>query len=80
MNNDVDAGEGVVGHDYRVGDHGSHVEFFGALGSVAHGEDELRADEEDAGVAEDDEDYFTDAVAEGIDGGVGEGAGDEVEG
>jgi len=41
---DVDAGEGVVGHDYCVDYHGGEVELFGALGPVAHGEDELCAD------------------------------------
>jgi hypothetical protein len=39
----------------------------------------LRADEEDAGVAEDGEYVQADGVAEGVDGGVGEGAGDEIE-
>lgn len=36
------------------------------LGTIAHGEDELGADEEDAGEAEDDEDVETDVVTEGV--------------
>ena len=67
---DVDAGEGVVSHDYCVDYHGGEVESLGALGPVAHGEDELCADKEDAHVAEDGEDIETDVVTKGVDCGV----------
>ena len=33
---DVDAGEGVVGHDHRVDYHGSEIEFARTLWSVPH--------------------------------------------
>lgn len=77
---DVDAGEGVVCHDYGINYHGREIEPLRSLRSIAHGEDKLRADEEDAGVAEDGEDVETKIVTEGIDGGVGERASDEIEG
>jgi len=77
---DVEGGEGGVCHDDGVGDHGGEEHAFGALGAVAHAQDELEADEQHAGVAEDGEDVFSDVVAEGVDFGVGETAGDEVEG
>lgn len=77
---DEEGGEGGVGHDDGVGDHGGEEHAFGALGAVAHAEDELQADEEDAGVAEDGEDVSADVVAERVDLGIGETAGDEVEG
>lgn len=80
QDDDVQGGEGGVGHYHGVDDQGGHEHFLGALRAVAHREDELRADEEDAGEAEDDEDVEADAVAEGVEFGVGEGAGDEVEG
>jgi len=41
----VDSAKGVIRHDYTVDYHGGEVETFSALGPVAHGEDELRADE-----------------------------------
>lgn len=80
QDHDVEGREGGVGHDDGVGDHGGEEHAFGALGPVAHAEDELQADEQHAGVAEDDEDVFPEVVAEGVDLGVGETARDEVEG
>jgi hypothetical protein len=77
---DVDAGEGIVCHDYGIDYHRGEVQFLGSLGSIAHGEDKLRADEEDAGVTEDGEDVETKIMTKGVDGGVGERASNEVEG
>lgn len=50
-----DRGEGSVGHDETVDDHGTHVHLFGALRSITHGKDELNGDKKDTGVAEDRE-------------------------
>lgn len=81
FDHDVDGGEGRVGHYDGVGHEGGEVHLFGALGPVAHREDELHGDEEDAGVAQDVENVFAEVgFAGGIDLGVGQGAGDEVEG
>ena len=71
-NYDVKGGEGVVGHYYAVGYHGAHIEPLCSLGPVTHCEDKLRADEEDAGVAEDDEDYLSNTMAERVDYGIGQ--------
>jgi hypothetical protein len=50
------------------------------LGTVAHAEDELRADEEDECVAEEDEDVEAYIVSKGVDGGVRERSSYEIEG
>ena len=44
---DVDRGEGGVRHDDAVPNHGGEEHFLGALRPIAHGEDELHANEED---------------------------------
>jgi len=49
------------------------------LGAIAHGQDELNGDEEDTGVAENQEEEFANAMAEGIEFFIGERASDEVE-
>lgn len=77
---DEDCGKGRVDHDDAVGDHAEHVQFLGALRTVAEGEDELCADEQHAGVPEEGEDVETNVVTEGVYCRVGETAGDEVEG
>jgi hypothetical protein len=50
------------------------------LWPIAQTEDELQTDQEDGDIAQDDEDVFPDMVAEWVDGGICEGAGDEVKG
>ena len=80
VDDNVDRGEGCVGHDETVADHTPKEHLFSALRTVAHGQDELHADEQRASVAEDVEDDLADAVAEGIHLWVSERTGDEVEG
>jgi hypothetical protein len=50
------------------------------LGPIAHAEDELQADEQNAGVSEDHEDVLAEVVAERIDSRVSERTGNEVKG
>ena len=50
-----------------------------ALRPIAHAENELEADKQDAGISENDKDILADVVAERIDPGVSQRAGDEVE-
>ena len=76
----VDACEGVVRHDDAVDDHGGHIQLLCALWPVAHGQDELRADEENACVPQDHEDIQADMMTERVNCGIGQRAGDEVEG
>jgi hypothetical protein len=68
---DPDGGEGGVGHDDTVNDHGTHVHFFGALGTITHGKDKLHSDEEDTGIAKNEKEEFTPAM-EGVEFRVGE--------
>ena len=77
---DVQGREGGVGHDDRVGDHGGEEHAFCALRPVAHAQYELEADQQDAGVAEDDKDVFADVMAKGVDFGICQASSDEVEG
>ncbi len=48
--------------------------------TIPHTEDELKGDEEDGSVAENDEDIFADVMTKRVDGRVRERAGDEIEG
>lgn len=80
VDNDIDGGEGCVCHDDAVADHAPEEHLLGTLRAVAHGEDELHADEQCASVAEDVEDNLADAVTEGIHLRVGKRTSDEVEG
>ena len=75
----VERGKCRVGHDDAEDDHAAQEHFLGALRPVAHGEDELHANEEDAGISQDNEDDIANAVAERVKLWIGERAGDKVE-
>jgi hypothetical protein len=78
--NDVDTSEGVVGHNDTTCDHGAKVELLGTLRTISHGENELRADKQNAYITKDDEEIEANIVAKGINGWIGERTGDEIEG
>ena len=77
---DVNRGEGGVDHDDGVSYHTSQEHLAGALWPVAHAENELKADEQDASISENNEDVLADVVAERIESWVSKRARDEVEG
>lgn len=51
MHDNVDTRKRVVRHNNSVYNHRAQVQLPRALGTVTHGEDKLRADEQDTGVA-----------------------------
>ncbi len=79
FDDDVKCGKSCVCHDDGVCDNGAEEQLLRALGSIAHAEDELQADQQHADVPHYDENEFADTVSEGIDAMICQRAGDEVE-
>ena len=77
---DEDTGKCGVRHDDTVDDHTRQVEPFRTLRSITQRENELRAYQQNTGVPEQQEDVEADVVAEWIDFGIRQRAGNEVEG
>lgn len=77
---DVDGGEGGVGHDDAVRGHAAEEHFLGALRAVAHAEDELDADGQHAGVTQNVEYVLSNIVAKGVEFGISERTRNEVKG
>lgn len=80
VDDDVDRCKGRIGHDDSVADHTPEEHLLGTLRTVAHGQDELHADEKRTGVAEDVEDDFANVVTEGIHFRVSQRTSDEEKG
>lgn len=79
LDDDPERGEDGVDHDDTVSDHAVEVELAGALRTVAHAQDELGTDQQDAAVSQDHEDDPPAAAPERVDLRIREGARDEVE-
>ena len=82
FDDDEDGAECRVCHYYAVDEHGAEEHLLRSLWTIAHGENELHGDEEDACVSKDVEDVFAeiDLATSRVECRIGERASDEVKG